>query len=81
MDRTKHLLQNLNQKLTLKRNLEVGELYELRTEMINTEISHLIGFLFMMGIAVYKAVEDNYTYEVTIMMINILVNMFPRLLQ
>ena len=68
-----------NQKISLKnKNIE---LTEIRKEMTIAEISHLIGFVFVTVFALYKSVSHNYIFGLTIMIVNILMNLYPSLLQ
>ncbi|MGS2765278.1 glycosyl-4,4'-diaponeurosporenoate acyltransferase CrtO family protein [Sinomicrobium sp. M5D2P9] len=68
-----------NQKIKLKN--KKTELSEIRKEMTIAEISHLIGFIFVSVIALYKSISHNYLFGLTIMMVNILMNLYPVLLQ
>jgi len=68
-----------NQKIKLKN--KKTELTEIRTEMTIAEISHLIGFIFVTFIAIYKSISHNYLFGLTIMIVNILMNLYPSLLQ
>jgi len=68
-----------NQKLQLKN--KISELSELRKEMTLSEISHLIGFVFVTVFALYKTVSDNYLFGLIIMMVNVFMNLYPSLLQ
>ena len=68
-----------NQKITLKN--KKTELSEIRKEMTIAEISHLIGFIFVTVIALYKSISHNYLFGLTIMIVNILMNLYPSLLQ
>ena len=68
-----------NQKIKLKN--KKTELSEIRKEMTIAEISHLIGFIFVTVIALYKSVSINYLFGLTIMIVNILMNLYPSLLQ
>ena len=70
-----------NQKLTLKNKIELSELSELRKEMTYSEISHLIGFAFVTVFAIYKGITIDYVFGLTIMLCNILLNLYPALLQ
>ncbi len=54
---------------------------EIRKEMTIAEISHLIGFIFVTVIALYKSISYNYLFGLTIMIVNILMNLYPSLLQ
>jgi hypothetical protein len=75
------LFKYFNQKLKFDKNVEISELSGIRKEMTIAEISHLIGFLFVTVFAVQKGVTHNYVFGITIMGINILMNLYPSLLQ
>ena len=68
-----------NQKIKLKN--KKTELTEIRKEMTLTEISHLIGFIFVTFFTIYKSITHNYLFGLTIMVVNILMNLYPSLLQ
>jgi len=68
-----------NQKIKLKN--KKTELTEIRKEMTLAEISHLIGFIFVTFFAIYKSITHNYLFGLTIMIVNILMNLYPSLLQ
>jgi len=68
-----------NQKITLKNKRT--ELTEIRKEMTVAEISHLIGFVFVAVFAIYKSFTHNLSFGLVIMTVNILMNLYPSLLQ
>jgi len=68
-----------NQKIKLKN--KKTKLTEIRNEMTLAEISHLIGFIFVTFFAIYKSITHNYLFGLTIMVVNILMNLYPSLLQ
>lgn len=68
-----------NQKITLKDKKIT--LTEIRKEMTNAEISHLIGFLFVTFFALYKSYTEHYLFGFIIMIVNVLMNLYPSLLQ
>ncbi|TCD02112.1 hypothetical protein EZ449_18800 [Pedobacter frigidisoli] len=70
-----------NQKLTLKKKIEIIDLKNLRNEMTISEISHLIGFGFMGIFALVKVFHANYLFALVMMIVNILMNLYPSLLQ
>lgn len=70
-----------NQKLKVKTKGDINELKELRKEMTNAELGHLIGFLFVCGFVISNLVKANYLAALTIMVINVLMNLYPSLLQ
>jgi hypothetical protein len=68
-----------NQKIKLKN--KKMELTEIRKEMTLAEISHLIGFIFVTFFAIYKSITHNYLFGLIIIVVNILMNLYPSLLQ
>ncbi len=70
-----------NQKLKLKNKIEMTDLYRIRKEMTFAEISHLIGFGFVTIFAFMKIINGNYLFGLIFMIINLLLNLYPSLLQ
>jgi hypothetical protein len=70
-----------NPKLKLKNKVVMTELDELRTEMTFSEISHLAGFGFVTIFAFVKLITGNYILSLTMMIVNVLLNLYPSLLQ
>ncbi|AWV96816.1 glycosyl-4,4'-diaponeurosporenoate acyltransferase CrtO family protein [Arcticibacterium luteifluviistationis] len=70
-----------NQKLQLKTKIGLPELEVLRKEMTVAEISHLIGFGFVTVFALVKVFNSNYLFALIIMLVNVLMNLYPSLLQ
>ena len=70
-----------NQKLKLKRQVEKTDLYALRHEMTISEIDHLIAFIFVTGFALVKLSNSDILFSATIIIINVLMNLYPSLLQ
>ncbi|WP_108840538.1 hypothetical protein [Aquimarina sp. Aq78] len=68
-----------NQKIKLE-NQKI-DLTEIRREMTIAEISHLIGFVFVTFFASYKSITENYSFGQVIMIVNVLMNLYPSLLQ
>ncbi|WP_438426657.1 hypothetical protein [Aquimarina macrocephali] len=68
-----------NQKIKLKD--KKVELTEIRKEMTIAEISHLIGFIFVIFFALYKGFMHNYLFGLIIMIVNVFMNLYPSLLQ
>jgi len=68
-----------NQKIKLKDNKT--ELTEIRKEMTIAETGHLIGFIFVAVFAIYKSFSHNFLFVLIIMIVNILMNLYPALLQ
>ncbi|MBL0912619.1 MAG: hypothetical protein IBJ09_09620 [Bacteroidia bacterium] len=71
----------LNQKLQLKGSTGISRLQELRNEMTFSEISHLIGFVFVAVFAVIKLMDGLYLHAAAGMLMNIPLNLYPSLLQ
>lgn len=71
----------LNQKLKLKKKIEKTDLNKLRNEMAITEIDHLIGFFFVTIFVFVKFFNFNYLFGLIMMTVNILMNLYPSLLQ
>jgi ABC-type protease/lipase transport system fused ATPase/permease subunit len=71
----------LNQKLQLKNKIEKADLHQLRQEMTSSEIDHLIGFVFVAAFALVKFYKTEWLFGLTIMAVNILMNLNPSLLQ
>ncbi len=71
----------LNENLNLKNKIEMTELYELRKEMTYAEINHLIGFCFVTIFALVKTINGYYFFGLIIMVVNIILNLYPSLLQ
>ncbi len=70
-----------NQNLQLKNKIDAATLKQLRTEMTFSEISHLIGFGFMVLVALIAFIYGNYSFGLIILMVNIWMNLYPSLLQ
>ncbi|MGB5698690.1 hypothetical protein [Muriicola sp.] len=68
-----------NQKIKVE-NKKV-DLTIIRNEMTLSEISHLIGFLFVTIFAITKSFSVSIVFGLTIMIPNILMNLYPSLLQ
>lgn len=68
-----------NQKIKLKNGK--ADLKEIRKEMTSAEIGHLIGFVFIVPFAIYKGIVYSPLFGLTIMAVNVLMNLYPSLLQ
>ena len=68
-----------NQKIKVEH--KKTDLTEIRNEMTLSEISHLIGFIFVTFFAIYTSVTKSYLVGLAIMVVNILMNLYPSLLQ
>ncbi len=70
-----------NQKLNLKNKVKPTDLNELRREMTFAEIGHLVGFTVVSIFALLKFIHGNYIYGVIFMVVNVILNLYPSLLQ
>ena len=70
-----------NQKFKLNAKIGITELNILLKEMTFSEISHLIGFGFVTIFTVIKLAHAEYLFALIIMIVNILMNLYPSLLQ
>ncbi|NAS30641.1 hypothetical protein GTQ40_06635 [Flavobacteriaceae bacterium R38] len=68
-----------NQKIRLEN--KTTDLTEIRNEMTLSEISHLIGFVFVTAFALYKSFSMGILFGFTMMIPNVLMNLYPSLLQ
>jgi hypothetical protein len=75
------LFKYFNPKLSLKKKIMPSELPDLRNEMTIAEISHLIGFVFVMGFVLVKVGQGYYLFALVMLIVNILMNLYPSLLQ
>ena len=57
------------------------DLTEIRKEMTLAEISHLIAFVFVTVFAIYIIITQNFLFALMIMIVNVVMNLFPALLQ
>lgn len=57
------------------------DLTKIRYEMTLSEISHLIAFIFVTIIAIYKSITTGIIFGITIMIANTFMNLYPSLLQ
>ncbi|WP_228413791.1 hypothetical protein [Chryseobacterium sp. CH21] len=81
MDCEKYFFKFFNQKLKLKSKIQKSSLIILRNEMTKSEIDHLIGFIFVSIFAFIKILENNFVFAMIMMIVNILMNLYPSLLQ
>ncbi|MCL1679051.1 hypothetical protein M2T92_08460 [Elizabethkingia miricola] len=70
-----------NPKIKFDRNVNLTELKTIRNEMTKSEIEHLIAFVFASFFAIIKFYNHNYLFCLIIMIVNILMNLYPSLLQ
>jgi len=82
----KWIIQNsffkyFNPKLSIKKRIKLSELDNLRQEMVIAEIGHLIAFCFVAVFVLIKVFNGELLFALTIMIVNILMNLYPSLLQ
>lgn len=70
-----------NPNLKLKNKVDKSDLINLRMEMTHAEISHLLGFVFVSIFAFVKFFKAEWYFGLTIMLVNVLMNLYPSLLQ
>ena len=86
MDGFKWVIKNsffkyFNQKLKFKTRPSISQLKEIRKEMTYSEISHFVGFIFILVIIVLKLLKGQATYAFILFIFNIIFNLYPSLLQ
>ncbi len=70
-----------NSKITLKNKYNTADLEEIRKEMTYAEINHLIGFCIVTVFAFVELIRGNYLFALIFIIVNILMNLYPSLLQ
>jgi len=75
------IFKYFNPKLSLKKKIKITALADLRNEMTIAEIGHLIGFCFVMVFVLIKLINGNYGFALIILLVNIVMNLYPSLLQ
>jgi hypothetical protein len=71
----------LNQKLKMTNKIQHSELLLLRRDMTSSEIDHLNGFIFVSFFAFVKFCNSEWLFGLIIMIVNILMNLHPSLIQ
>lgn len=74
-------IKYLNQKLRAGSRADLAGLQKLREEMTSSEIDHLIGFGFVSIFAIVKCYNKDFLFGLCIMLVNMLMNLYPSLLQ
>lgn len=70
-----------NQKLKFESRPSTSELQDIRKEMTYSEISHFIGFIFILVIIVLKLINGQFIFALILFLLNIIFNLYPSLLQ
>ncbi|MDP5169818.1 MAG: hypothetical protein NWR72_06210 [Bacteroidia bacterium] len=68
-----------NQSIKVKN--KATDLNDIRNEMTISEISHLIGFAFVVIVALYQTINVSLIFGLAMMIPNIFLNLYPSLLQ
>ena len=71
----------LNQKLKIDKRLNISNLNILRCEMTKAEIDHLFAFIFVLTFVFIKIYKHEYLFASVILLVNILMNLYPSLIQ
>lgn len=71
----------LNQNLKMNKSFKVLDLNQIRSEMTKAEIGHLFGFFFVTPFIVNKFINQEYLFAIILLLLNILMNLCPTLLQ
>ncbi|WP_217277303.1 hypothetical protein [Pedobacter foliorum] len=71
----------LNPKLSITKRILMSELGEYRLEMTKAELSHHFAFLFMGIFILIKIIHGLYLFAIVMLIVNILMNLYPSLLQ
>ena len=70
-----------NPKLSVKKRILKTELEEYRAEMTTAELNHLFAFAFMGVFIIIKLFQGLYLFAAVMLLFNILMNLYPSLLQ
>ena len=70
-----------NPKLSIKKRILASELKEYRAEMTVAELNHLFAFAFMGMFSLFKVYQGMYLFASVILLVNVLMNLYPSLLQ
>ncbi|WP_343523659.1 hypothetical protein [Pedobacter sp.] len=70
-----------NPKLSIKKRILAKELNEYRIEMTTAELNHLFAFSFMSVFMFIKIVQGLYLFALVMLLVNVLMNLYPSLLQ
>lgn len=71
----------LNQDLKIDRKMNLLDLNNIRKQMTKAEIDHLFAFLFVTIFVILKIYKQEYIFSLIILVVNILMNLCPTLLQ
>lgn len=66
-----------NRKIKTLKKMNATGLKKYFKDTVAGEIAHLFSFVFLLSIALFFVIENLYGYSVTLLLINILVNLYP----
>lgn len=70
-----------NDKIKIEKVSKKPALHDLRVEMTYSEISHLVGFVFVLFFVIFRITQGEFAHAFVILIVNILMNLYPSLLQ
>jgi hypothetical protein len=70
-----------NPKLSIRKQIVTSELVAYRSEMTKAELNHHFAFLFMGIFILIKIFNGLYIFALVMLLVNILMNLYPSLLQ
>ena len=70
-----------NPNLKLGRRVVKEDMLRIREEMCKADVNHLVAFLFASLFALYRLAQGEFLFASVIMLVNILMNLYPSLLQ
>jgi len=70
-----------NPKLSVPKRILASELDEYRSEMTKAELNHVFAFIFMIPFILVKIYYGLYLFALVMLLTNILMNLYPTLLQ
>ena len=70
-----------NDKIKIENNHKNPDWDELRNQMTYSEISHLVGFIFVLFFIGAKVIKGEFLFAFIILIVNTLMNLYPSLLQ
>lgn len=77
----KTFFKYFNPGLTVQGKADISELKALRDKMTFAELNHLVGFMFVSLFVIAKLVDGLVAFAIIMMIANILLNLYPTLLQ
>lgn len=78
---TNTFLKIFNPNIKINRRVNTADLQHVRDEMTKAEIGHLTAFLFVSLFMILKIYKQEYLFAIIILVVNVLMNLCPSLLQ